>query len=155
MSIITTPRLLALTAALTVGAAFVPTAASAASALGADIVVNALFTIADANGDGKIDATEAAALREKRFDDLDANHDGVIGPTEMGRLQQRAENRTKLLEDIASARFRCAARSCASQSARCRRRCARRSGRNSAPTTRRFSRRWRTCAAIATPCTPA
>jgi hypothetical protein len=45
-----------------------------------------LFNLVDANGDGAIDATEAAALEKAIFGALDANHDGKLTPDEFRKV---------------------------------------------------------------------
>jgi hypothetical protein len=45
-----------------------------------------LFNLVDTNGDGAIDATEAAALEKAIFTALDANHDGKLTPDEFRQV---------------------------------------------------------------------
>jgi hypothetical protein len=45
-----------------------------------------LFNLVDTNGDGAIDATEAAALQKAIFGALDANHDGKLTPDEFRQV---------------------------------------------------------------------
>jgi Ca2+-binding EF-hand superfamily protein len=104
MTAFTLPRLAALTAIVAVGT-LVPAAAGATPGPRADLIVKLLVTIADTNTDGKIDAAEMAALRDRRFADLDANQDGVVSADEMAHAVQRAERRVKLLTDAVGVRF--------------------------------------------------
>lgn len=74
-------------------------------ALPTSVIVNALFTIADTNGDGKVDAAERAAMRERRFTRLDANGDGVITADEVKRAEEKAERRIAALTTAGENRF--------------------------------------------------
>lgn len=97
------PALVAATLAAAVTLAAVP--ARAQSAFAANLAVERLFSSLDLNGDGNIDLTERAALRERRFARLDANADGMISPAEAAQAQSRIQQRAKVMEDLLGLRL--------------------------------------------------
>jgi Ca2+-binding EF-hand superfamily protein len=71
----------------------------------ANIAIEVLFTAADVNDDGKIDASEIAAARAKRFDRFDTNGDGAISQVELKQAGERLQRRAALIEDITGLGF--------------------------------------------------
>lgn len=105
MSTFTSTHLVALAATLTLAAGLAPIAANATPRLPADAIAGAFFSIADTNGDGKIDAAERDAMRERQFARLDANGDGVISADEVKRAEEQAQRRIAVLTGAAETRF--------------------------------------------------
>ncbi|MFZ2102813.1 MAG: EF-hand domain-containing protein [Oricola sp.] len=73
--------------------------AAAGNGFGAKMLVNMLFQTGDANGNGRLDPDEIAALRMRGFERADANHDNRISKEE----QQAAASRQQRRADMARA----------------------------------------------------